>query len=117
MRDQQKEVVMQFRTRFEGELILTKNDIRTKRPVKRAETITFTEKTITNFGESIKANVKNRLLLPLDNEARVFVGLEPLAEEDLPKKKTSVSSPPPSPSPLEDVEADAHAYKTPTHKR
>ena len=42
---------MQFRSRIEGDFVLTRGDIQIKRTVKRGETIPFTEKTLGVFDE------------------------------------------------------------------
>jgi len=64
---------MQFRSRYDGKLILTKGPITTERPIKRGDAVSFSAKTIQHFGENIKEKVKKGMLAALDDEARAFL--------------------------------------------
>jgi hypothetical protein len=64
---------MQFRSRYDGKLILTKGPITTERPIRRGDAVSFSAKTIQHFGEDIRDKVKRGMLAALDDEARAFV--------------------------------------------
>jgi hypothetical protein len=64
---------MQFRSRYDGKLVLTKGPITTERPIKRGDAVSFSAKTIQHFGEDIKEKVSRGMLAALDDEARAFL--------------------------------------------
>jgi hypothetical protein len=78
---------MQFKSRYDGELVLSKGDIRTRRPIRQGEVVSFSGKTVERFGDNLLALAKKGMLAPFDDEAREFVkpgSVEPKKEE--PKK-------------------------------
>lgn len=64
---------MQFKSRFKGELVLSKGPIRTRRPIEQGELVSFSAKTVERFGEGLLAYARKGQLAPVDEEARTFV--------------------------------------------
>jgi hypothetical protein len=78
---------MQFKSRYTGELVLSKEPIRTRRPIKQGESISFSAKTVDMFGGSIRALALQGKLAPIDDEARAFIESRPVAEvKEAPKE-------------------------------
>jgi hypothetical protein len=73
---------MQFKSRYTGELVLSKGNIKTRRPIKQGEHVSFSSKTVERFGADIFALARKGLLAALDDEARAFAGQAPAQEND-----------------------------------
>ena len=96
---------MKFRSRYSGELVLTKGQIKTRRSIERGETVSFGAKTVDLFGADLKALAKAGRLAPLDDEARGLLGLPPIEQkpaESPPVAEQSEPEPVLAPEPAEE---------------
>lgn len=71
---------MKFKSRYTGELVLSKGPIRTRRAIRQGETIELSEKTLEMFGEDVRKLVLSSQLAPADDAARTFVDPEYVPE-------------------------------------
>src|SRR4026208_1539660 len=95
---------MQFRSRYDGKLVLTKGPITTERPIKRGDAVSFSAKTIQHFGEDIREKVRKGMLAALDDEARAFVDPSQSPAPSSSHASALVAEPEPQEEPVEQPE-------------